>query len=334
MSFLERDAQVARHNASNPSEVCTLVIASIWIPSLTHVHTERRQRSSDSLEQQQRQPKQSKIDIEQLPQRFRKLMLSTIETVPRGVAVENTLPRFRPERVCYSGCRPFLEGWLGVLSWHHLSFLVSFYFYWLFCRFRFERCASMLAFVFSWASKKHRKQLTKKKGGRREHHFFLLSLFTSSFVTSSIWCYWILIREEFGEREKQHEKRPTESSYLFYCILAVRTHIWKSKPRSLYILFAYLYHPLYILMMAWSEGRCRKEVEGCREIGEIDLDDQVLARSCGSWASPLTDFWGSVLPLFSIHVMQKSDTHILSPWSDVGENCRKEVTHTQLVPTP
>ncbi|KAG9556942.1 hypothetical protein KCU71_g10010, partial [Aureobasidium melanogenum] len=71
---------------------------------------ERRQRSSDSLEQQQRQSKQPKFDIEYLRQRFMKLKASTTETAPRGIAVENTLPRFRPERVYYSGCRPFLEG--------------------------------------------------------------------------------------------------------------------------------------------------------------------------------------------------------------------------------
>ncbi|KAG9812866.1 hypothetical protein KCU98_g9866, partial [Aureobasidium melanogenum] len=77
---------------------------------LNKVQTQRRQRSSDSLEQQQRQPKQPKIDIEYLRQRFMKLKTSTTETAPRGIAVENTLPRFRPERVYYSGCRPFLEG--------------------------------------------------------------------------------------------------------------------------------------------------------------------------------------------------------------------------------
>ena len=85
-------------------------IASIWILPLTSDETGRRQRSSDSLEQQQRHPKQSRIDFEQLPQRFRKLMLSTTETTPRGIAIENMLPRFCPERVYYSGCRPFLEG--------------------------------------------------------------------------------------------------------------------------------------------------------------------------------------------------------------------------------
>ena len=74
------------------------------------LQTERRQRSSDSLEQQQRQPKQFKIDIAQLPQQFKKLMLSTTGTTSRGIAVENTLPRFCPERVFYSGCVPLLEG--------------------------------------------------------------------------------------------------------------------------------------------------------------------------------------------------------------------------------
>ncbi|KAG2169520.1 hypothetical protein JADG_009259 [Aureobasidium aubasidani] len=71
---------------------------------------ERRQRSSDSLEKQQKPPKQPKIDFEHLRQRFKKLTTSTTETVPRGMAAENTLPRFRPERVYYTGCRPFLEG--------------------------------------------------------------------------------------------------------------------------------------------------------------------------------------------------------------------------------
>jgi len=85
-------------------------VTNIRMPTLTFLGTERRQRSSDSLEQQQRQPKQSRIDFEQLPQRFRKLILSATELTPRGIAVENMLPRFCPERVFYSGCRPFLEG--------------------------------------------------------------------------------------------------------------------------------------------------------------------------------------------------------------------------------
>lgn len=71
---------------------------------------ERRQRSTDSLEQEQRQPKQPKLDVERLRQRFMKLRASATKTMPRSIAVENTLPRFRPERVYYSGCRPFLEG--------------------------------------------------------------------------------------------------------------------------------------------------------------------------------------------------------------------------------
>jgi hypothetical protein len=74
------------------------------------LRTDRRQRSSDSLEQQQRQPKQSKTDFEKLPQRFMDLMLLTTKTAPRGIAVENTLPRFCPERIYHPGCRPFLEG--------------------------------------------------------------------------------------------------------------------------------------------------------------------------------------------------------------------------------
>ena len=85
-------------------------LANTCTSILTFLETERRQNSSDSLEQQQRQPKQSRIDFEQLPQRFRKLMLSATELTPRGIAVENMLPRFCPERVFYSGCRPFLEG--------------------------------------------------------------------------------------------------------------------------------------------------------------------------------------------------------------------------------
>lgn len=109
MSLPEKDAQAVENKTSNPSEVCIL---RAWHRGLFTdiVPIERRQRSSDSLEQEQRQPKQPKIDIEHLRQRFKKLKTWTTETTPRGIAVENTLPRFRPERVYYSGCRPFLEG--------------------------------------------------------------------------------------------------------------------------------------------------------------------------------------------------------------------------------
>ena len=142
-------------------------------------------------------------------------MLSTTETAPRGIAVENTLPRFRPERVYYSGCRPFLEGWLGSLSRHHLSFLVLFCIFIDFLSFPFERNASLLAFVFYpcpvWARKKHRKRLTKKKGVRREQNF--------SFVFDhSSFCYsqYLML---LLEKEKSMKERPTESSYLItvYC---------------------------------------------------------------------------------------------------------------------
>lgn len=175
-----------------------------------------------------------------------------------------------------------------------------------FLSFPFEHNASFASVhllpVFSLSTKKwHRKQLTKKKGAWREHNFSFY-LWSQQFCYSQYCLLLYFDDEEFGEREKR--ERETHRIFLpLLLYIAVRTHI-KSKPRSLHTLLVCFSYVFSISMMVWSEGEYRKEVEGCREIGEISMiRESWLDREALESVTTHQISGENVLLLFSARVM-------------------------------